>query len=804
MSKDMSKNPCFPDRSEDHSSRVIGAGGACIDKAYDLEITPSTLNFVPTEVGATSTKQTIFIKNKGFRALTDLSIEWSGTFDVQHSAPVDLKSDDGFEVEVVFTPQFVGTSSGYIIIRCTEFNAAAVIYLNGEGTGENAPSPEMANYLRLGQFDTPGQGSYRANGNRIQDLGAPIATTDAARKQDILEAVADLAVDGSGQSVVERLADTDVPENGAEMVAFKQAGPSARRRTIMSKSREIVSTEDYVDPSWSESDQREGLQELLDFFGENTTFVVNPESGVYRIDDTLLFQSYQRFASSEGVLLQMVNNPTAVFRKRDPARAVFVEFNGLTVTNSNINNWIDEETIGLDLTDVSHFSVRRCRLRDHSRGLVHGGTTPGILGGYYNTIEACEIANCLAGIDALANANTTVVLGGRIHSNRWGIRGISLNDYTIIAALERNRIGLYLQAGVSSVNMPGGRFEGSNRSFTPTSISVSGGVATISGLRHQFLAGDMVVIAGTATDLNGIALVLTATSTDFTFATAAADGSYTTTGVVMTLADGGAALFEPGAFRNNISGAHFSGVADAIIDRDGRNSVTPPGSGLSSTVSVSDNNVLGNSGFSVDSDADGLADGWLLEGPPAGVGLTLSLDPSTKKSGSNSQRITVATSGTTRRSIYRRARVVPGIPWSIYIPYRTDTSQHWNLRVGTSINGFQYGSTPLRYVGEDFSGFMTSFVPTTSEVVITVYMNAGTAAAGSAEKNLWLDSISLCPGVSSGGNPVGSRVTLDQFESSSRPVNPEPLEVVFDSTVGAPVFYDTATQTWKKFDGTPA
>ena len=61
----MSNNPCFPDRSKDYSSRVIGTGGSCIDRAYDLEVTPTTLNFDPTDVGESSAKQTIFIKNKG-------------------------------------------------------------------------------------------------------------------------------------------------------------------------------------------------------------------------------------------------------------------------------------------------------------------------------------------------------------------------------------------------------------------------------------------------------------------------------------------------------------------------------------------------------------------------------------------------------------------------------------------------------------------------------------------------------------------------------------------------------------------
>lgn len=82
-------------------------------------------------------------------------------------------------------------------------------------------TPGSANRaLLLGAADTDGKGSYRANGNRISNLGAPKSTTDAARLQDIVERLSDLAADGSGQFVVERLADTSAPENGAGMIGF--------------------------------------------------------------------------------------------------------------------------------------------------------------------------------------------------------------------------------------------------------------------------------------------------------------------------------------------------------------------------------------------------------------------------------------------------------------------------------------------------------------------------------------------------------------------------------------------------------
>lgn len=75
--------------------------------------------------------------------------------------------------------------------------------------------------LLLGEADQDGQGAYRANGNRIQGLGKPRFTTDAARLSDILDAVSQLSADGSGQFVVERLNDYMDPGNGPGMIGFK-------------------------------------------------------------------------------------------------------------------------------------------------------------------------------------------------------------------------------------------------------------------------------------------------------------------------------------------------------------------------------------------------------------------------------------------------------------------------------------------------------------------------------------------------------------------------------------------------------
>lgn len=91
---------------------------------------------------------------------------------------------------------------------------------------------ETGRALKLSVSDIDGQGAYRAGGNTIQDLGAPQRTTDAARQQDVIEAISNLSTDGSGQFVVERLADAIAPGNGANMVAFRSRAPSAIPLTV--------------------------------------------------------------------------------------------------------------------------------------------------------------------------------------------------------------------------------------------------------------------------------------------------------------------------------------------------------------------------------------------------------------------------------------------------------------------------------------------------------------------------------------------------------------------------------------------
>lgn len=76
--------------------------------------------------------------------------------------------------------------------------------------------------LRLGTFDIDGAGAYRARQNRIQDLRDPIFGQDAANRQWVQAQIAKLATDGSGQVVIDMLADGSSDALGDALVAVRQ------------------------------------------------------------------------------------------------------------------------------------------------------------------------------------------------------------------------------------------------------------------------------------------------------------------------------------------------------------------------------------------------------------------------------------------------------------------------------------------------------------------------------------------------------------------------------------------------------
>ncbi|WP_321955042.1 hypothetical protein [Burkholderia cenocepacia] len=112
---------------------------------------------------------------------------------------------------------------------------ARVAYFLGLHPGQSARA------LILGPDDIDGAGAYRANENRIADLGDPIDTGDAVNLKTLLLKLAESAEVGPGQSVLDLLASA----TGSSFIGFTQAGAGAVRRTLQEKARERVSVDDY-------------------------------------------------------------------------------------------------------------------------------------------------------------------------------------------------------------------------------------------------------------------------------------------------------------------------------------------------------------------------------------------------------------------------------------------------------------------------------------------------------------------------------------------------------------------------------
>lgn len=81
---------------------------------------------------------------------------------------------------------------------------------------------QFARVLMLGPGDVDGQGAYRARQNRIQDLRDPVNAQDAVNLQTLLQKIAEFSTDGTGQAVLQLLADTTGPANGDARVGVKR------------------------------------------------------------------------------------------------------------------------------------------------------------------------------------------------------------------------------------------------------------------------------------------------------------------------------------------------------------------------------------------------------------------------------------------------------------------------------------------------------------------------------------------------------------------------------------------------------
>lgn len=81
-------------------------------------------------------------------------------------------------------------------------------------------SDQISRALVLADFDVDGSGAYRANQNRIQDVGDPVNSQDAVNLRTMQTAVADLVSTGGGDIVLAMLANNADSTLGAALIGF--------------------------------------------------------------------------------------------------------------------------------------------------------------------------------------------------------------------------------------------------------------------------------------------------------------------------------------------------------------------------------------------------------------------------------------------------------------------------------------------------------------------------------------------------------------------------------------------------------
>jgi hypothetical protein len=374
-------------------------------------------------------------------------------------------------------------------------------------------------------------------------------------------------------------------------------------------------------------------------------------------------------------------------------------------------------SIGVDLTRCSYFLVDNLRMRGWEKALVvGGGDGTGSPGGFYNEINSCELAGNTTAIYSDFSFNSSKIKGGRILSNVIGFRLEGSTDVSISTAFEKNNLGALL---ISSNNnsFNGCRFEGNSRG--------AGGGGAI----------DFVT--------------------------------------------GGAIRFNANTAGNTVHDCWFSGASDHIIDLSQRNAVT--GIALSGGgESCLAENFFGNPACDIDSNSDGLADGFEIV--PT-TGITYSIDRTTYVTGSGAQSIAIDATNVAAQHLYLQFAVIPNQVYTINVNVKTiSTASIWNLRVSKTGTGVDFINVALAKTTDSVDakkGYNTYSVQFLADeatlagqtfLYLTFFMNS--SLIGSVSK-LLIDSISISEGVQTtrGGAVTQKMLTVSTNRPTLYPAN---------------------------------
>jgi hypothetical protein len=334
--------------------------------------------------------------------------------------------------------------------------------------------------------------------------------------------------------------------------------------------------------------------------------------------------------------------------------------------------------------------------------------------GYYNTVIDCEIANCVRGISLTNDGDEWTVLDGHFHSNICGI---------------------YVEASA------GNRFR---------STFSSNGVGVEFGPR----AASNTVLAGSYFEQNG-------TSSDWVHVPV----KPSVLGAVRCHVDpAGDPADNP--VGNTVETSALSNYFDTVADEtDGDNVCTSPhlrSFPAMPSGTASGRNILFNGDFAVDSDNDGIADGWTPSTavPPSTFAVVSDPVPAGTRS---AQQWTMKPGRNQLFRLYRQLEVVPGQWYTFTGRTMADTDDPNNIDVGlytlliTTVQGqtLYNQHLPKHDYNTGFHRRSFQIPPDVTSIYVILHNNDNTPADlpqgcyvpdGNPPANAWFGKFQLEPG----------------------------------------------------------